>query len=310
VQLTPPQNQLEGAITASGIDDLPRRQVRSPHGYLHLAFRFSAETAKTLLATCRQQPPLNVVRAFQMDGGEALVHLHNVSGGVLGGDNLEMSVVVGARAHAQITTTGATRIYRSRRFDVPARQSTVIDVGENALLEYLPDPLIPFARARYQQKTVLNLAPGGGLFWWETIAPGREASGELFEYDLLKIKLDITADGKPIVHERFKLEPALRPLSSPARLGPFRYFSTFYICRHGEERSNWPVLEKQLSEIAAHFSIAGETLWGVSTLPAHGLVVRALSMNGRSIESGLPYFWSAAKLALYGKAAIPPRKVH
>jgi urease accessory protein len=244
-----------------------------------------------------------------MDEGGALVHLHNVSGGVLGGDNLELSVEVGARAHAQLTTTGATRIYRSREFDVPARQSTVIDVGENALLEYLPDPLIPFAAARYQQETIIKLSPGGGLFWWETIAPGREASGELFEYDLLKLKLDVAVNDTPTVQERFKLEPELRPLSSPARLGPFRYFSTFYICRHGEERSRWLTLEKQLSELAASLSVTGEILWGVSTLPAHGLVVRALSMKGRSIETGLMSFWSAAKLAIYGKTAVPPRKV-
>jgi urease accessory protein len=309
VQLTPLQDQCVGTIPGIGVREPLPGELRSHQGYLHLCFRLSAETAKTVLVTCRQQPPLKVVRAFQIDGGGALVHLHNVSGGILGGDNLDLSIEVGAGANAQLTTTGATRIYRSRELDVPARQSAVIDVGENALLEYLPDPLIPFGGAQYQQETIIKLSPGGGLFWWETISPGREASGELFEYDLLKIRLDVTADGTPIVRERFKLEPALRPLSSPARLGPFRYFSTFYICRHGEESSRWLTLEKQLSELAASLSVAGEILWGVSTLPAHGLVVRALSMKGRSIETGLLSFWSAAKLAIYGKTAIPPRKV-
>lgn len=309
MQLTPLQNQLDETITGIGIRESSLRELRSQHGFLHLGFLFSAELARTVLATFRQQPPLKAVRAFQLDGGGALVHLHNVSGGVLGGDNLELSVEVGARAHAQLTTTGATRIYKSRELGAPAQQTTEIDVGENALLEYLPDTLIPFAAARYQQETVIKISRGGGLFWWETIAPGREASGELFEYDLLKIKLDVSVDGTPIVRERFKLEPALRPLSSPARLGQFRYFSTFYICRHLEEKSRWMTLEKQLSELAASLSVTGEILWGVSTLPAHGLVVRALSMKGRSIETGLRSFWSAAKLAIYGKTAIPPRKV-
>ena len=49
-------------------------------------------------------------------------------------------------------------------------------VAENDLLELLPDPLIPFAGSAYQQQTQIDLADNAGLFWWETIAPGREAT--------------------------------------------------------------------------------------------------------------------------------------
>jgi urease accessory protein len=188
-------------------------------------------------------------------------------------------------------------------------QLNVVKADENALIEYLPDPLIPFARSRYHQETTIRLAPGAGLFWWETVAPGREAHGELFEYDLLQLKLDITAEGRPVAQERIKLEPGRRRLSSPVRLGHYRYFSTFYICRVGLDAARWLALEKQLAQIATSLSSPAETLWGVSTLPAHGLVVRALSVKGRPIEAGLLTFWRAAKMALYGLPAVPPRKV-
>ncbi len=88
-----------------------------------------------------QRAPLQVVRAFPISDGGALVHLHNVSGGVLGGDKLHMTVEVGSGAYAQLTTTGATRLYRGRPERGPAEQSTAIRVGENALLEYIPDPV-------------------------------------------------------------------------------------------------------------------------------------------------------------------------
>jgi hypothetical protein len=48
----------------------------------------------------------------------------------------------------------------------------------------------------------------------------------------------------------------------------------------------------------------------VTTLPAHGLVVRALSVKGRAVAPGLLAFWRAAKLRLYGGAAVPPRKIY
>jgi hypothetical protein len=53
-----------------------------------------------------------------------------------------------------------------------------------------------------------------------------------------------------------------------------------------------------------------ETLWGVSTLVRDGLVVRGLGCEGRNLSSGLLLFWQAAKQALYGATATPPRKVY
>ncbi|MDT5122201.1 MAG: urease accessory protein [Acidobacteriota bacterium] len=289
---------------------LPAASVYRVRGHLRLCFESDSSTNQTVLASCQQQPPLRVVRAFSLTDGGSLVHLHNLSGGVLGGDYLTLDVEVGCRASAQLTSTGATRLYQSRCEAPTAVQINEIKVGENALLEYLPDALIPFKGSRYRQETRIELAAGAGLFWWEMVAPGREARQEIFAYELLQLKLDIEAAGKSLAQERIKLEPARRPLSSLVRLGHYRYFSTFYICRVGLEAARWLALEKQLTELADELSRDSEILWGVSTLPAHGLVVRALSIRGRAITSGLMAFWQAAKLQLYGQQAIPPRKVN
>ncbi len=229
---------------------------------------------------------------------------------MLGGDDLELVIEVGAEAHAQITSTGATRLYRSRQEAPVAAQRNKIKVEENGLLEYLPDALIPFVGSRYCQETTIELASGAGLFWWEIVAPGRAARGELFAYELLQFKLDLTAEGMPLAQERVKLEPARRSLSSPGRLGSYRYFSTFYICRVGLDAPRWLALESELSILARQLSCPGEVLWAASMLPAHGLVIRALSVKGRAITSGLLAFWRAAKLQLHGQTAVPPRKVY
>jgi urease accessory protein len=285
--------------------DVPR-----VHGRLRLRFEAVRSAKLTVLKECEQQPPLKVVRAFPLNDGGALVHLNNLSGGVLGGDLLELAVEIGPAAVVQLTSTGATRLYRSRRGAPAARQSARILVGENGLLEYLPDPLIPFSGSRYCQETVVELSAGAGLFWWETVAPGREARGELFAYELLHLKTDISASGRPIALERIRLEPSERPPSSPVRLGPYRYFSSFYICRAGVESSRWLELEARLGELARHLSSPARVLWGVSTLPAEGLIVRALSVKGWDIRTGLSAFWRSAKLYLYGSDATPPRKIY
>jgi urease accessory protein len=278
-------------------------------GRLSLQFVYDADRARTRLQVLEQRQPLKVVRGFDLDDAGALVHLHNLSGGVLAGDRLSLDVAIGARARAQITSTGATRAYRSPAQAAPAEFVARIQVGENALLEYLPDPLIPFAGARYSQRTTVNLSDRAGLFWWETLAPGREARGELFSYDTLRLSCEVRVNGIPIAIEHSHIDPALRPLTSLVRLGPYRYLSSFYICRAGDPQSTWSDLEKQLLRIAE-----GETspviIWGLTRLPAHGLVVRALSQNGRDIARGLVSFWRAAKQALYGQDAVLPRKVY
>lgn len=278
-------------------------------GRLRLGFTADA-TGRTRLTSRAQEPPLQVVRAFDLPGGAALVHLHNVSGGVLGGDHLETVVEIGPGAQAQLTTTGATRVYRPRASDQTAVQITTMQVGAGGLLEWLPDPLIPFSESRFRQETRITLASGAGLFWWETVAPGRVAHGEVFAYHSLEIALDVSAEGRLITRERARMEPAFRPLTSPARLGPYRHFCTFYICRIGEPPARWATLEAELSVMAEELSVAGVCLWGVSTLPAHGLSVRGLSRTGRDLPPGLLLFWQAAKRALYGCDALPPRKVY
>jgi len=275
---------------------------------LELAFEFNPTAGRTVLASSRQQAPLKVVRAFTLEDGGALAHLHNVSGGLLGGDRLALRAHIGAGSSVQLTTTGATRIYRPRPEAPDAIQINQITVGDNAILEYVPDPIIPFAGARFCQQTSIHLAPGARLFWWEILAPGREAHGELFAYERLELKMDIWAANRLISAESVRLEPRTRAVSSLARMGEDRYWATFYICRAGANPRFWLRAEQSLREIAAR--LPGDARWGVSALIAEGLAVRCLARQSRWVLSGLREIWGAAKLLLYGRQAIPPRKVN
>src|SRR5271155_5423508 len=99
-----------------------------------LALRFEAASGRTRLHVGVQDPPWKIVRAFQQSNRSALVHLNNVSGGVLAGDRLSLEVEVGEGAAAQITTTGATRLYRHREGSAESSQHTKIVVHDGALL--------------------------------------------------------------------------------------------------------------------------------------------------------------------------------
>src|ERR1700686_659981 len=157
---------------APGISERSRARAM-----LRLNFSRDSGSDRTFLADSFQEAPLKVGRAFSMEDGTALAHLHNVSGGLLGGDCLTMQVNLASGTKGQVTTTGATRIYRKREGFSATTQCNEVSVGEGALLEYLPDATIPFAGARYLQRTSIELAAGSGVFWWGVFSPGRGGRG-------------------------------------------------------------------------------------------------------------------------------------
>jgi urease accessory protein len=274
---------------------------------LHLSFELNRSGA-TMLRVKQQEPPWRVVRGFEVPSGETLAHIHNVSGGILDGDSLECLIDVASGARAQVTTSGATRVYRSRSAERVAVQRSEVTVCERAYLEYLPDQLIPFAGARFEQSTHLELHPGASLIWWDVVAPGREASGETFQYESLGCSLELMASGERVATERWTIAPFLRRPAAIARLGPFRHFASCYVCQAGTPAAYWRKLEGELQPLADQLS-GPEVLWGITPLRAHGLVFRGVAIGGRPLFDGLVEIWKAAKWSLCGRVATLPRKV-
>jgi urease accessory protein len=236
------------------------------------------------LKVLRQDPPWKVIRAFG-----PLVHLHNVSGGILAGDRLSLNVEV--QAPMLITTTGATRLYRHRQGADDSEQQLNFSVGEGALLEYLPDPLIPFANSRHSQRTRFSLGRNAALIAWDVLAC-------TFAFERLQISNAIDICGKPGLREDFLLEPAIRPLSSLARMGSSTHLSSFNVFAEGKTSAFWSIMAAELRKIAP------ETC-GVSTVPS-GVAVRMLSHSPALLHT----LRNQASLLLIGKSAVPPRKVY
>jgi len=268
-----------------------------------LRIRFERSATGTVLHVDEQQPPLQVVRAFPSADAETLVHLHNVSGGVVAGDRLETIICVGPKAHAQITSTGATRVYRGDRVSM---QKITICVGEQALLEYLPDPLIPYGGSRYSQVTQVQLTDDATLFWWEVVAPGRFSAGEIFAYDQLRIRNTIRS-ARPILYESYELN---KPPACSGQTGGLSNLATFYACCTGRPQTFWREIESCLAEIAARLTVQNRILWGVSALAADGVAVRGLSATGEELAGHLKEFWRTAKRLITGHEAVVPRKTY
>lgn len=300
----------------SFINSVINRMKTGASGQIHLQYYRpdSADgsdpaTAQTKLRVLTQTPPLRVIRAFEHQKSGALVHLHNVSGGVLGGDQFCIKIDVATGAHGMLTTTGSNRIYRHRENYQTATQTTEVRVQKDGIFEYIPDSTIPYAHSRFDQKSLVYLENGAKLFWSEIINPGREGFYERFEWDHFGNEIRIEGEEVPILWEKWALHGRSTLFESPAIMGGWAYNATFIVCDCGASPARIHALEEALTPVAHQLS-DDETVWGVSRLVRDGVLVRGLSRVGYHLPASIERFHSSVRKIMIGESLTRLRKIY
>ncbi len=285
---------------------LPRREraVTRPgsDGLLELVAE-SAPDGRTFLSKRRQRFPLRLTTPLYLDParpGMAFVYMQNPSGGLFEGDDHSISLTTRPGALVHLTTQAASKAYRTD--SGCARQRVELAVAADAFVEYVADPLIPHAGARFEQDVVANVGPGGALIVAETVAPGRVAFGEAFEYTRLSLDTRISCDGEEAAVDSVLLEPSKLDPRRPGILGEYAYLSSLFAVQPGGDA------EALARSIAAAVENTSDCLGATGVLPSEsGVLARMLASSGISAQRVLRAAWTAARTALLG-APPPPRR--
>lgn len=104
--------------------------------------------------------------------------LLSYGGGLVGGDNVNLSIEVNASAKLSIVTQGHTKIFKSATPNVVTRQSLRVHIAPGAGLCLLPDPVQPFESSVYEQTQIFKLAKDASLCLLDWVTQGRTARGE------------------------------------------------------------------------------------------------------------------------------------
>jgi urease accessory protein len=182
--------------------------------------------------------PIHLSKAH-IESGSLLVHLVNPTAGFFDGDRLDLDITAGKDSRLVLSTPGSSRVYRARG-ESPAICQQRLTVESGAFMEWIPEPFIPQAGARYSQRTEIHLAENAGLLFFEWIAPGRVARGEVFAYESLRWELDLIAHDKLIARERFELKPGDHSLTALREKFPVAHYVTAYVTMAAE---TWPAAE-------------------------------------------------------------------
>ncbi|TGJ86023.1 hypothetical protein E0Z10_g2751 [Xylaria hypoxylon] len=125
------------------------------------------------------QYPLKLISPSpKVDQVSVLVFLLSYGGGLVGGDQVNLSVEVRSGAKLSIVTQGHTKIFQSVSPDVVTRQKLQVNLEKDAALCLLPDPVQPFEASIYEQIQIFNVALGASLCLLDWVTHGRSARGE------------------------------------------------------------------------------------------------------------------------------------
>lgn len=239
---------------------------------------------------------------MDLDGsGAATVMLLNPTGGVVGGDVLDTSVVLGPASCVCLTTPAATRVYRSA--GATAVQRIRMRVGTGARLEYVPDHLIPSPGARLRQSIDVTLGIGASLLLVDSWAIGRIARNERWRFDELDMSLRLSDAGGLLLKERCVLDRARRDGLGLAQ--GFPYVGTF-IAVDGSVKSSHDIVRELSASLKA---VDCGALFGVTTLARGGVFARLLCPSAPALDACVRTLWAQCRSRLFGLAPLSLRKL-
>ena len=253
-----------------------------------------------------QRAPLYYYRPMYLDAGRpdmVFIFVQQSGDGLVQGDRYRIDIDCAPGSAAHIATQAATNVFAARQDFVT--QLVNLRANAGAVLEYLPDPVVPFRGSRLLQRTCLIADRASTVIFGETLLPGRVARGEAHVYDLYQAETEVrTPDGTLLFADTLRLNPASG--ANPKSIGMLDthdVIATLYLITGQEEPTSMVALLR--GELAA----CPDVLVGVSELPNRcGAVVRLLGPTSKAVKDALKTVWSAARLALLGAPAPNLRK--
>ncbi|WP_213411100.1 urease accessory protein UreD [Xylanibacillus composti] len=300
-----------------------------------LTGRFACKNKRTFLADRYHQAPLKISKTFPMEeGGQLAVYMMDASPGMLDGDRYDISMELEAGASVYLTNQSFTKIHPAS--GAGSRLTQHFQLGAGSLLEFFPEPMIPYARSRIDTHTRIELEEDAVLLFGDVVTPGRTHRNELFQYGLVDSKVEIFRNGRLTVWDRFLLQPAVHDVRGLAAFGSYTHMASMWILA---PRADELLLERireelGLAEKAPDFDLPGPSaksgeaisaaesepsatcrlpggaacLTGASMTADRGIVIRVLGHNVWQLQHQLFTARRAARRYLFNWDTAPERK--
>ncbi|MEO7932586.1 MAG: urease accessory protein UreD [Chthoniobacterales bacterium] len=243
--------------------------------------------------------PMHLSKPWR-EGATLIVHIVNQTAGLLAGDCIESRIEVESGARLLVTTPSASRAHRTDSGEIFLRQHFRVAAG--GWLEVFPELFIPQAGTTCHQHTRIELESGASLLYIDTLAPGRVASGESFQYTALDWRTDLLIGGEPVVRERSRIVPDAPNLTALRHVFPHAYYGTVYLVTPTPLVGGDGALDDLLS-------LQSDSLWiGLSPLQPGAWAIKLLAADSPTLRRAIQQVRQAIYRAL-GEVEVPLRKL-
>ncbi len=133
------------------------------------------------------------------------LQLVNPTAGLFSGDHLRMHVSIGDKAQVALTSPSATRYHT-----MPEGRATITQefhIADHAWLDYWPEITIPQKDSDVSQLTRIHLEQEATMVFLDSLAPGRIAHGENYQFRRLETRLEIYQNDSLVAKEHTDLNP-------------------------------------------------------------------------------------------------------
>ena len=266
-----------------------------------LALHLGVKNGKTIISDVYNKAPLKIAKPFYLDppSGELFIYQMNPGGGMLQGDVYRVEVEMEPGSGLFMSTQSAAKIYRTPQGQ--AAQYNLFRLGPDCLLEYFPDPVIPFAGSKFSGDTEVYLAKGCTAFWAEIVTPGRIRRDEAFQYDYYRSRTRVYWEEELILWDNWCQEPRHKDIASLGICEGFTHQGNLFIFSEKASQGLADSLHEKLLE--------QKNVMGSASLTAkNGIALRLLGKRADQVEEAVKGCWDLARRELIGLSRPYVRK--
>lgn len=273
--------------------------ILTEHNTSVLRGRFALRSGRTVLTERYHEAPLKISKTFILSpAGELLVYMMDSSPGILDGDAYVIDFCLEEDTHVYLTNQSYTKVHPTP--SKPSMLKQTFQLQRGAVLEYFPEPLIPYADSKFTTETIFHMEQGATLFFGDIITPGRIHHGELFQYDSLDSHMETYRRDQLIAWEHFHLQPKLHRYQELGALETYTHMGTLWIFSE-------QVDESLISEIRQLFPDEG-LLIGTSLTADKGIIVRMLGHQVWKLQAMMQTLTDCCRTRLLGKSPLHIRR--
>lgn len=238
---------------------------------------------KTILKDVYCEAPYQIMLPFY-DGDWMETVIMSSSAGIFGGDDFESGIEVGEGARVRIKSQSYEKVFQ--RKEQPAVKRVKIEVKKNAAGIYLPYPVIPFAKSRYECNTEIYLHDSSIFLYGDIFNCGRVGMKEQFEMDWFCSRTRIYMEGHLVFADHTYIKPEQWDYGRIGLWHGYTHNGMLYIRFPDKLREDifleWFRNQRKMEESQENDLDMPPLYWG-STRCLSGIGIRVLGMEGDRI---------------------------